>query len=247
MEVLGVDIGGTGIKAAVVDTNTGVLLTERIRLETPNPATPANMIETVGELINKIGWSGPIGCGFPAVVRHDVVMTASNIDKSWIGLNAAEHISKITGDKVHVVNDVDAAGIAEMQFGAGKNQFGTAIMVAAGTGIGTSLFINQLLVPNTELGFVMVNGMPAEHYAANSVKEAEGLSFKMWAKRFNEYLQRLEFLFWPDLIILGGGVSKKFEKYEKHFDINTPLVPAQTRNHAGIIGAALAAKMEFQF
>lgn len=244
MEILGIDIGGSGIKGAVVDSRKGELLTERIRLVTPQPATPKAMLATVAELVDTFKWKGVIGCGFPAAVQHEIVRTASNIDKSWIGLNAAKEVEKLTKCPTHVVNDVDAAGLAEMKFGAGKGQKGVTIMLAAGTGIGSAIFIKKKLVPNMELGFIHVNGMPGEHYAANSVRENEELSWEVWAGRFNEYLHRLESLFWPDLFILGGGVSKKFENFSQYFDINTEIVPAKTRNHAGIIGAAMAAKDE---
>ncbi len=244
MKILGIDVGGTGIKGAVVDTKKGELLTKRHRIETPQPATPEAVINTIIEIIKHFDWHGVIGVGFPAAVRHEIVKTASNIDKSWIGVNAAERIEEATGCPTHLVNDVDAAGLAEMKFGAGKKEKGSCIMVAAGTGIGTALFIDKKLVPNTELGFVMVNGEIGEHYAANSVREREDLNWEEWGKRFNEYLKRLEFLFWPDLIIMGGGVSKKFDKFSKYFTLDTPVVPAKSKNHAGIIGAALAAKME---
>jgi len=246
MKILGIDIGGSGIKGAIVNTKKGKLITERHRIPTPDPATPEAVINTVIELVKEFNWKGPIGCGFPAAVRHEIVVTASNIDESWIGMNASEAIEKATGCKTHLVNDVDAAGMAEMKFGAGRKQKGTTIMAAAGTGIGTALFIDKKLVPNTELGFVWVNGMAGEHYAANSVRKSENLSYEEWASRLNEYFQRLEYLFWPDLFILGGGISKDFEKYEKYFDLNTPLVPAESRNYAGIIGAALAAKKELK-
>ena len=169
------------------------------------------------DMVKEFDYKGPIGCGFPAAVRHEIVKTASNIDKSWLGMNAAAQIRKATKCPTHLINDVDAAGIAEMKFGAGKKQkrSDTTLVVAAGTGIGTALFIGKNLVPNTELGFVQVKGMPGEHYAANSVRESEELSMKDWATRFNEYLVRLESLFWPDLFIMGGGISKKFEEYEK--------------------------------
>lgn len=244
MEILGIDVGGSGIKGAIVDTLKGELITDRFRIPTPQPATPLAVIDTIGELVSHFKWKGVIGCGFPAAVRHEIVKTASNIDKSWIGMNAAEHIRKATGCPTHLVNDVDAAGIAEMEFGAGKNATGVTMMVAAGTGIGTGLFTGKKLVPNTELGFVQVQGMPGEHYAANSVREDEELSWEEWGTRFNTYLVRLESLFWPDLFIMGGGVSKHFERYEKYFTLDTPIVPAQTRNHAGIIGAALSAHQE---
>lgn len=244
MKVLGIDIGGTGIKGGIVDTKRGVLITDRVRIPTPDPATPTAMIETVIQLVKEFDYKGPIGCGFPAAVRHEIVKTASNIDKSWIGMNAAEQIRKATKCPTHLLNDVDAAGMAEMKFGAGVKQKkdDTTLMVAAGTGIGTALFIGKKLVPNTELGFVQLHGMAGEHYAANSVRKAEDLSMEQWAKRFNEYLMRLEQLFWPDLFIMGGGISKQFESYEQFFTLDTKIVPAATRNHAGIIGAALSAK-----
>ncbi len=246
MEILGIDIGGSGIKGAIVDTKKGELITERLRVPTPTPATPDAMIDEVIGLVNSFKWKGIIGCGFPAAVRHDIVMTASNIDKSWIGVNAAQRIEKATKCKTHLVNDVDAAGQAEMQFGAGKGQKGVTIMAAAGTGIGTALFIDDKLVPNTELGFLIVNGMFGEHYAANSVRKEQDLSWEEWGKRLNEYFQRMESLFYPDLFILGGGVSKHFENYSQYFDLKTKLVPAQSKNEAGIIGAALAAKAYFK-
>jgi polyphosphate glucokinase len=179
-------------------------------------------------------------------VQRDIVRTASNIDKSWIGLNAADEIAKRTSCPTHVVNDVDAAGLAEMKFGAGKKQAGVTIVLAAGTGIGSAIFVDGVLVPNMELGFIHVKGMPGEYYASNSVREAENLSWEAWGLRFNEYLIRLESLFWPDLFILGGGVSKDFEEYEKFFSTDTKVVSAKAKNNAGIIGAALAAKAKFR-
>lgn len=246
MKILGIDIGGSGIKGAVVDTKKGKLLTKRKRFKTPQPATPEDMLNTVVQLVEHFEWKGIIGCGFPAAVQRDIVRTASNIDKTWIGLNAAEEITKRTNCPTHVLNDVDAAGLAEMKFGAGKKQEGVTIVLAAGTGIGSAIFIDKDLVPNMELGFIHVNGMPGEHYAANSVRENEKLSWEEWGGRFNEYLQRLESLFWPDLFILGGGVSKDYNEYKKYFNVNTKIVPAKTKNHAGIIGAALAAKVKFR-
>lgn len=245
MEVLGVDIGGTGIKGAVVDTKTGKLITERWRIPTPQPATPAAVFGTVKELIDHFEWHGVVGCGLPSVVVHDVVRTASNVDNSWIGLNAAEEIKKITGCPAHLVNDCDAAGLAEMKFGVGKGAKGVTIFIAAGTGLGSAVFLDKKLLPNTEFGFIMVNRkIEAEYYAANSVREKENLDWETWAGRLNEVFIRFERLFYPDLFILGGGVSKKFDQYEQYFDLETKLVPAANRNHAGIIGAALAAKNE---
>lgn len=245
MKILGIDVGGTGIKGAIVNTKKGKLLTERYRIDTPQPATPEAVILTIRKIVDHFEWTGLIGVGFPAAIRHEVVKTASNIDQTWLGLNAAAEIEKATGCRTHLVNDVDAAGLAEMKFGAGRGQKGVTLMVAAGTGIGTALFTGKKLVPNTELGFVYLDeGVFGEHFAANSVRENEDLSWEEWGNRFNKYLVRLEYLFWPDLFIMGGGVSKDFEHYKAYLKLDTPIVPARSRNNAGIIGAALAAKRE---
>ena len=245
MKILGIDVGGSGIKGAIVDTKKGVLLTERHRIETPQPATPNAVIQTITKLIKHFDWHGQVGIGFPAAVVDEVVRTASNIDNSWIGVNAAYKIEKVTGCPTHLVNDVDAAGFAEMKFGAGRKEKGIVLIAAFGTGIGTAIFNKKKLLPNTELGHVfMDNGMKGEHYAANSIREKNDLSFVEWGKRVNEYLAYLEKLFYPNLIIVGGGVSKKFDQFEQYLDLSTPVVPAKNRNHAGIIGAALAAKNE---
>ncbi len=242
MKILGIDVGGSGIKGAVVDTKKGKLLTDRYRIPTPQPATPRAIIDTICKIVRNFDWKGPVGCGFPAAVVNEVVKTASNIDESWIGVNASEQIEDATGCPTHLVNDVDAAGYAEMKFGAGKNEKGTVFIAAFGTGIGTAIFRNRELVPNTELGFLKLHGMPAEHYAANSVREREELDWETWGRRVGEYLEEAESLFWPNLIIVGGGVSKKFHKFHQYISVQTPVVPAKNRNHAGIIGAALAAK-----
>ena len=233
-------VGGSGIKGAIFDTQKGKLITERYRIPTPNPATPDAVIETIEAIIRKFDWQGPVGCGFQAAVKNEIVKTASNIDNSWIGVNASARIEKETGCRTHLLNDVDAAGLAELEFGAGQNRFGTVFMAAFGTGIGTAIFHNQQLVPNTELGHIPMHGEPAENYAANSIRKKEDLSWKKWGRRVNEYLQLVELLFWPDLIIMGGGVSKKIQKNERYLDLQTEIVPAESRNHAGIIGAALA-------
>lgn len=242
MKILGIDVGGSGIKGAIVDTKKGKLLTDRYRIPTPQPATPTAVIDTICKIVNGFEWQGPVGCGFPAAVVNEVVKTASNIDKSWIGVNASEQIEDTTGCPTHLVNDVDAAGYAEMKFGAGKHEKGTVFIAAFGTGIGTAIFRNKELVPNTELGFLKLNGKPAEHYAANSVRERDNLNWETWGRRVNEYLEEVESLFWPNLIIVGGGVSKKFHEFQPYISVQTPVVPAKNRNHAGIIGAALAAK-----
>jgi polyphosphate glucokinase len=240
MEILGIDVGGSGIKGAIVDTQKGELITERYRISTPKPATPHAVIEVIEEIIKNFEWHGPVGCGFPAAVKNEVVKTASNIDDSWIGVNASAQIEKKTGCPTHLVNDVDAAGFAEMEFGAGKRLFGTIFMANFGTGIGSAVFHNQQLVPNTELGHIPLHGGPAEDYAANSIRKKEELSWKKWGGRVNEYLQLVEELFWPDLIIIGGGVSKKFKKFKPYLNLQAEVVPAVSRNHAGIIGAAFS-------
>lgn len=241
MEILGIDVGGSGIKGGIVDTQKGELITDRYRIDTPRPAVPSSMIETIEAIIRNFDWQGAVGCGFPAAVKGEIVKTASNIDDSWIGVNASARIKKETGCPTTLVNDVDAAGYAEVEFGAGKDRYGTIFMAAFGTGIGTAVFHNQQLVPNTELGHIPMHGMAAEDYAANSIREKNDLSWEKWGGRVNEYLQLIEVLFWPDIFIIGGGVSKSFDEFKSYLDLDTEIVPAESRNHAGIIGAALAA------
>ncbi len=247
MKILGIDVGGSGIKGAIVDTSKGVLLTERFRIPTPQPATPNAVIDTIIEVIHHFGWQGQVGIGFPAAVVNEVVRTASNIDQSWIGVNAAEKIEKASGCPTNLVNDVDAAGYAEMKFGAGKNEEGIVLIAAFGTGIGTAIFHNKKLLPNTELGHIYLdNTIKGEDFAAHSVREKNDLNFETWGKRVHTYLSHLEKLFYPNLIIVGGGVSKKFDQFKSFINLETPIVPAKNRNHAGIIGAALAAKNKYQ-
>jgi len=241
MNVLGIDVGGSGIKGAIVDTKTGELVTERFRLDTPQPADPDVVAETVKKVVEHIGWEGPIGCGFPAVVREGFVKTASNISKKWINVSAAELFSEVTGCPVKVMNDADVAGIAEMTFGAGKGVAGSVVMITIGTGLGSALFRNGILFPNTEFGHFKLKGDIAERYAADSARKREDLSWKKWGKRFNQYLEEVELLLTPDLIILGGGASKKFERYEDEIEIDTKVVTAELLNEAGIVGAALSA------
>jgi polyphosphate glucokinase len=240
MEILGIDIGGSGIKAAPVNIKEGKLLDERFRIPTPDSVTPQQVTGIVQKMVTHFKWNGPIGCGFPAAVQHGIVRTASNIDKSWIGTDINELFSQITHCPVKVVNDADAAGLAEMKFGAGKGQKGVIILITIGTGLGTSMFTGGKLLPNTEFGHVLVNGLIGEHYASDAIRKKENLNWKKWGKRFNKYLQRIEALLWPDLIILGGGASKKFEKFSEYLKVGAKVVPAKLLNHAGIIGAALA-------
>lgn len=244
MEVLGIDIGGTGIKGAPVDTETGELTGERHRILTPQPATPDAVIETASEIARHFDWKGPVGCGFPAVIKQGVVHTASNIDKSWIGENAEKKFKKAAGLKSTFLNDADAAGLAEIRFGAGKGRQGLIIIVTLGTGIGTALFLDGKLVPNTELGHIELKGEDAELYAAESIRKKDDLSWKKWGGRVDDYLCALHALVWPDLIIIGGGASKKHDRFFPQFTVKAETVPAQLRNEAGIIGAALAAPVD---
>lgn len=242
MEVLGIDIGGSGIKGAPVNTGTGVLLAERFRLPTPEAAKPEQVASTVSNLVHHFSWSGPLGCGFPAAIRSGVALTAANIHKKWIGTDVASLFAQATGCPVFVLNDADAAGLAEVTFGAGRGRQGVVVVVTIGTGLGTALFTDGQLVPNTELGHLEVDCQEAELIASDAARKRDNLSWKKWAQRFDVYLRRIESLFWPDLIILGGGSSKKFERFASYLTVRTEVVPAQFLNDAGIVGAALAAQ-----
>lgn len=244
MQVLGIDIGGTGIKGAPVDTARGALLSARYRIPTPRPATPKAVAETVAQVAAHFAWRGPIGCTLPAVVQYGRLRTAANIDESWIGEDAVRLFTKATKCRVSVINDADAAGYAEMHFGAGRGRTGSVILVTLGTGIGSALFINGHLVPNTELGHLALHGRDAEKWAAESVREAKDLSWKKWSRRVDRYLHLLQRYFWPDLIIVGGGVSKKAAKFLPRLTLRVKVLPAKLRNDAGIIGAALAYEHE---
>lgn len=238
---LGIDIGGTGIKGAPVDLEKGELTTERFRLLTPKPATPEAVAKTVAEVVKHFGYEGRVGCTFPAVVKHGVVHTASNVDKSWIGTDARAAFEEATGCTFTITNDADCAGVAEMQFGAGAGRMGVVIVATLGTGIGTAVFHDGKLLPNTELGHIEIRGKDAEDRAADSVREAKKLDWKQWAKRVDEYLDQLESLMWPDLVIIGGGVSKKGEKFIPLLTPRCEIVAAKLLNEAGIVGTALTA------
>lgn len=239
MEVLGIDFGGSGIKGAIINTQTGELVTERHRIVTPQPATPEAVGDVIVELIQHFNWKGKVGIGVPAVVKSGIVLTASNIDKGWIGYEANQKLSEKTGCEVECVNDADAAGIAEIHFGAGSKEKGLVLLLTIGTGIGSVIFIDKHLVPNLELGHLEFKGDIIEKYAADSVRKSKDLSWKEWGTRFNEVLNYLEFRFNPNLIIIGGGVSKKMAKFEDQIQLETPMVAAEMQNNAGIIGAAL--------
>jgi polyphosphate glucokinase len=242
-KVLGIDIGGSGIKGAIINTKTGDLLTDRYRIPTPVQGKPEQIADVVQQIVDHFKWSGAVGVGFPAVVQNGVAKTAANIDKSFIGTNIENLISNKTHCLVKVINDADAAGQAEMKFGAGKNNKGVVILITVGTGIGTVIFTKGKLLPNTELGHIYLNkDREAEQYTSDATRQKIDLSWKDWAERFNEYLNYLEQLFWPDLFIVGGGISKNELKFQKYITVKTKVMPAQLLNYAGIIGAALAAK-----
>jgi polyphosphate glucokinase len=244
MNVLGIDIGGSGIKGAPVDTSTGELLAERYRIKTPKGAKPEAVAETVVKITSYFDWKDPIGLGFPAPIKGGVAMMAANISVKWVGVNADELFSKATGCPCTTMNDADAAGLAEMEFGAGRGQPGTVIVLTLGTGIGTAIFRDGWLLPNTEFGHVEIKCEEAELRASDAARKRDNLSWKKYAVRLDRYLTAMEKLFWPNLFIIGGGISKDHEKFLPRLTINTPVVPAQQFNEAGIIGAALAARKE---
>ena len=241
MKILGIDVGGSGIKGAPVNTKTGDLLAPRYRIPTPQPSKPKAVARVVAEIADHFEWDGPIGVGFPAPIQRGVALTAANIHKKWVGTNAAKLFTKATGCPVTVLNDADAAGLAEMKFGAGRRHKGVVLLVTIGTGLGTSVFTNGHLVPNTEFGHIEIGGQDAEQFASDAARKREDLSWEVWGARLNTYLLRMEALLWPDLIILGGGVSKKFTRFRPSLTVRAEVVPAATLNEAGIIGAALAA------
>ncbi|MCB9202469.1 MAG: ROK family protein [Flavobacteriales bacterium] len=243
MKVLGIDIGGSGIKGAIVNTENGELLTEKHRIPTPRPATPELMSETVRELVDFFDWKGVIGCSFPAVILDGKCMSAGNISDEWIGTQVDELFENACENtKFHVGNDADLAGVAEMRLGAGKGLNGKVIMITIGTGIGSGMFYNAELIPNTELGHVLKDGKSIEKYAADSARERENLSLKKWAKRFNFFLNYMDRVLVPNHYILGGGISKYFDDFEKYLSSNASIKVAQFRNNAGIIGAAMFAQ-----
>jgi len=244
MEVLGIDIGGSGIKGAPVDTDRGIFMVEeRFRIPTPEPSTPENVVETVAAIASHFEWKGPIGCGFPAPLKNDTTTMIANLDQSWAGKNVAEKIIKLTGCPTHVVNDVDAAGLAEMTFGVGVGHKGTVMMVSLGTGIGTAIFTDGVLYPNSEFGHIILkNGEESEKYASSAVRKSEDLSWEEWAMRVNELLAYLDELLWPDMYIIGGGVVKYHEEFLPLLESKAEILPAKLLNHAGIIGSALSYK-----
>lgn len=245
MNVLGIDIGGSGMKAAPVDLTTGTLLEKRHRIPTPKPATPKAMAKVARDLVRHFAWEGPVGVAFPARIKNGIARTASNIEESWIGTDVEALFSEKTGCPITVLNDADAAGVAELEYGAGKGRRDLVLLLTFGTGIGSALFWNGELVPNTELGHLhlLKRGTTAEEYASDRIREAKDLSWKKWGKRVRRYLNHVEFLLAPDLIIIGGGVSRpgKFEQYASRLKTQAEIKPAELENEAGIVGAAYAA------
>lgn len=241
-KILGIDIGGSGVKGAVVNTKKGKLITERYRIPTPEPATPEAVADVIRKITKHFKWKGPVGVGFPGVIQQGVARTAANVDNSWIDKDLNLLFSKATGCKVHVVNDADAAGMAEVKFGAGRGYKGTLMLITVGTGLGTVIFTNGKLVPNLELGHLILHGADAELYASDAARGNNNLDWETWAKRFNEYLLRVEELLWPDKIIIGGGASKKGDKFFHYLTTKAKVVPAKLMNEAGIVGAALISK-----
>lgn len=241
MEVLGIDIGGSGVKGGLVNIETGELVTERHRIVTPKPATPEATGDVVKEMVDFFNWKGKVGVGFPAVIHNGIVLTAANIHKSWIGITIDAFLSEKTGCEVTAANDADVAGIAEFTHGSGKDCKGIVLLLTIGTGIGTVLFVNGILFPNTELGHLEFMNTTVERFASDATRKKEDLNWKDWGKRFNKVLKYYERLFYPDLIIIGGGTSKKMEKFEEYITVETKLIPAKLLNNAGIIGAAIFA------
>ncbi|MFI0983088.1 polyphosphate--glucose phosphotransferase [Streptomyces sp. NPDC021093] len=242
MNVFGVDIGGSGIKGAPVDLERGDLAEPRHKVLTPHPATPDSVIGGVKEVVDHFGWSGPVGITFPGVVTDGITRTAANVDKGWVDLDAQALLGERLGLPVTVLNDADAAGVAEMTFGAGAGRKGTVFLLTFGTGIGSALFLDGKLVPNTELGHLELHGHDAEKHASTKAKEDEDLSWEHWAKRVTKYLAHVEMLFSPSLFIIGGGVSRKAEKFIPLIEgVRAEIVPAELQNNAGIVGAAMAA------
>lgn len=241
MKILGIDIGGTGIKGAVVDTKKGHLVTDRLRLPTPQPATPDAVAATVAAIAGHFEWNGAIGCTFPGVVKGGTIHTAANVDHAWLGVDASHVFGNATGRPVTVLNDADAAGLAETAHGAARKCDGAVMVLTLGTGIGSALLIGGRLVPNTELGHLWLRGDDAEKWAAASVRERLELDWDEWAARVDDYVRLVERLFWPDLFVIGGGVAKKADRFLPKLTCTTPVVPARLQNAAGIVGAAMAA------
>ena len=241
MTLLGIDVGGSGIKGALVDSETGEMISERFRIPTPNPRTPDAMADVIAEIVDHFDYKGKVGCGFPTIIKNGICKASGNLDPSWLGVNVEELLEKKTGLDFTVINDADAAGYATMNYGIGKGEKGLVVMITIGTGLGSGAFLDGRLIPNIELGQIPYKKYSKiELWAAGSAKEREGLSYKKWGKRFNKFLELVELIISPDLIILGGGGSKDFDLFKSKIKIETKVKAAVLQNHAGIIGAAVA-------
>jgi len=237
--ILGIDVGGTNTKGAIVDLNNGKLLTKKIKIPTPDGASPKGITRVAQEIVESLDYKGDhVGLGFPSIIRNGICRSNSNISKKWMGTNLNDHFSKKFGIKTHCINDADAAGIAESHYGNAKGAMGTVILLTIGTGIGSALFYDGTLIPNTEFGRLHYNKGILERYASNKVRKDLDLDLEEWAKRLNEVLQHIEFIFSPNLIILGGGISQQLEAYQHILKTETKIIPADFRNNAGIVGAA---------
>jgi polyphosphate glucokinase len=242
MDVLGIDFGGSGIKGALVNVSTGEMVTQRHRLPTPEGARPGDVAEVIKELAAFFNYKGPIGVGFPSVVLNGTIHSAANISAEWIGMNAAELFKEFTKSQVFVLNDADAAGMAEMRFGAGREYAnGVVLMLTLGTGIGSAIFVDGHLFPNTEFGHIEIRGKDAERRASDAARQRKELTWEQWGERLQEYLSRMEALMWPDVVVLGGGVSKEYDKFLPFLKIRAKVIPAMLLNQAGIVGAAVYA------
>lgn len=241
-EILGIDVGGTGLKAALIDVEKGELLTEKMRVLTPQPSTPKAVAKALGDMIDLFKYKGIIGCGFPSIIDKGVARSAANIDQGWIDKDVTRLFKRETGHTYYVANDADVAGLAEIKFGAGKGVKGTVIVLTIGTGIGSATFLDGDLLPNTEFGHLWYNNKPFEHHVSNAARKREDLSWEEWGERFNAYLEHLTTLFSPSLFILGGGASKKMDLFDDQLTISTKVVPAKFQNDAGVIGAAMYAR-----
>ncbi|MGV0392309.1 polyphosphate--glucose phosphotransferase [Corynebacterium riegelii] len=239
---VGIDVGGSGIKGAIVDLDTGEFVSERVRIATPKPATPKAVGEVVAEVVRQLEWDGPVGVALPSVIKNQVAVTAANIDKAWIGTNCHDLLAThLPGREISILNDADAAGLAEVAFGEEQAKQNGAIFLTFGTGIGSAFFADGKLFPNTELGHLLIDGVEAEHLASSAVKDNEDLSFKDWAKRVDTVLHEFDRLFNPSAFIVGGGISRKADKWVPRLTVDVPVIPAKLRNRAGIVGAAMAA------
>lgn len=242
MEILGIDVGGSGMKGGMVNIETGEMVSERYRIPTPELRKPEEMAEVIAEIVKHFDYKGKVGCGFPTVIKKGVCKSPGNLDESWLGVNVEELFEAKTGLDFTVVNDADIAGYASMEYGVGKGKKGLVVMITIGTGLGSGAFYDGKLIPNFELGQIPYKKYKKiELWAAASAKEREELSYKKWGKRFNKFLKYVDLIVAPDLILLGGGTSKDFDEFKKYITIDTPVIPAELQNHAGIIGAAAAA------